>query len=438
MPNEPQNQTTPEDPMQIPPEPDQPPAAPSPYTPEQPAVNTAVPITGTTPASPQLPVPPAPVTSKNSRKLKLLAALVAALLVVVGGSAAAYYAVVVPNKPENVLKKAISNTALQKKAKFDGKISYESTDPAASLKAVNVTFNGAADTDANNFGTAFEITASGAKLPIEVRHVDKSVFFKIGDLGSIKGLAQAAAPEYGTVVDTLNKKIANQWVEVDETLLKQANADCALNTSFALSQEDIDILQKRFDQVPFASVKSTSDDTVNGHSAIKYEINIDDNKGAEYVKGLDELPLVKKIKQCNPSSQQSATDTTKSLADNDITPLTLWVDKDSKQIVKLAGQSTKQDETKDKFKATFEVTLQYGQASVTKPDGAKPFMEVFGDLSQLFGSLGQNTDTSISSSQLGHGTGAEGNVEGVSPECLKAIQDYANSSGTKPIPQNCL
>ncbi|HUP26531.1 MAG TPA: hypothetical protein VM124_02715, partial [Candidatus Limnocylindrales bacterium] len=282
-----------------------------PITAVQPAVNVANPegadarLASTSPGT---------ATPKNRKKVGLLVAAVAAVLVVIGGSAAAYYAVVVPNKPENVLKKAINNTALQKKTKFDGKLNYESTDPAAEVKAVNVTFNGAADTEANNFSSAFEVTASGAKLPIEIRHVDKSIFFKIGDLASVKGLAQTAAPEYGVVVDELNKKVANQWIEVDETLLKQANADCALNTSFALTQEDMDILQKRFQQVPFASVKSTSDDKVNGKSAIKYEIEIDDNKGAEYIKGLDELPLVKKIKECNPNKQGGSADTS-SLAD---------------------------------------------------------------------------------------------------------------------------
>ena len=373
---------------------------------------------------------------KNNKKPVLLAAVVVGLLVLVGGTAAAYYGAILPNKPENVLKRAISNTAQETKTRFEGKLNYESTDEKATVKAVNVTFKGEADTQASKFGSTFDITASGAKLPVELRSVDKSLFIKIGDLGSVKGLAQTIAPEYGLIVDEVNKKVANQWIEVDETLLKQAKADCALNTSFALTQSDMELLQKRYQQVPFASIKSNTPDNVNGRSATKYEISVDDNKGAEFIKGLDELSVVKKIKQCNQGKQN--TDPTKSLADNDTTPVTLWVDKANKQIVKIASQSTKQNEEKDKIKASFEITMQYGQAQVVKPEGAKPFLEVFGEFSQLFGAggLGQNSNAqdqpglsqSLNSS----------NVEGVSPECLRAIQDYSNSGGTKPIPANCL
>jgi len=395
--------------------------------------NTATPATVSgsnyEPTSNNTPIP------KNNKKLVLLAAVVAGLLVLVGGTAAAYYGAILPNKPENILKRAISNTAQETKTKFEGKLNYESTDEKATVKAVNVTFKGEADTQANKVGLTFDITASGAKLPVELRSVDKSLFIKIGDLGSVKGLAQTIAPEYGLIVDEVNKKVANQWIEIDETLLKQAKADCALNTSFALTQSDMELLQKRYQQVPFASIKSNTPDNVNGRSAIKYEISVDDNKGAEFIKGLQELSVVKKIKECNQGKQ--VTDPTKSLADNDTTPVTLWVDKANTQIVKVASQSTKQDEEKEKMKASFEITMQYGQAQVVKPEGAKPFLEVFGEFSQLFGAgLGQNLGSAPQS-----GTGPSANasdVPGITPECLRAIQDYSNSGGTKPIPANCL
>lgn len=375
----------------------------------------------------------------GNKKLVLLAAVTAGLLVVAGGSAAAYYGVVAPSKPENILKKAVSNTALQTKTKFDGKFAYETTDAKATIKAVNVTFKGDADTQASKFGSAVEINASGAKLPVEIRIIDKSIFVKIGDLASVKGLAQTVAPEYGAIVDAVNEKIANQWIEADETLLKQAKANCALAVSLVLTKDDIELLQKRYQQVAFATIKNNTNDTVNGHSAFKYDIAIDDNKGVEYLKGLNDLSLVKKIKECN--SDSSAMNTTNGLADNGTTPLTLWVDKASKQIIKIASQSSKQDEQNGKIKTAFEVTMQYGQAQVVRPDGAKPFLEVFGEFSQLFGGLssslgpqkpGQKNSTAQDMPR-GNST-----VSGVTPECLVAIQAYANSNGTTPIPSNCL
>lgn len=404
----------------------------------EPTVNTPVPLSGGS-VAPGLPPARKLALFRNSKRFGLFAAIAIGLFVLIGASAAAYYGVVVPNKPENTLKKAVSNTITQKKIKFDGKLSYESTDNKAAIKAVNATFNGAADTEANTFGSAIEIIASGAKLPIELRRVDKSLYFKIGDLSSVKGLVQTAAPELASTIDVINKKVANQWVEVDETLLKQTDAqthaDCTLNTSFALTQADVELLQKRYQEVPFAAVKSTSADTVNGHSATKYEVEINDNKGAEFAKGLQDLSVVKKLKACDSSKSKSSPDTT-SLADNDITPLTIWVSKDSKQIVKLAGKSTAQDEQKSKFKASFEVTMQYGQATIIKPEGAKPALDLLSSLAPLLGSSAMPAfqDDAVTPSSL-HGPS---DVSGVSPECLQAIQAYANSNGSKPIPANCL
>lgn len=393
-----------------------------------PAVTSAEPaatdVPLSTPASqPQNPQTFTPKQPGNRKKLGFLAAVVIGVIVLLGGSAAAYYGLVVANKPENVLKKAFDNISTQHKAKFDGKFTYESTDEKAVLKAVNVAFNGAADADTNAFQSAIEVTASGVKVPFELRHVDKSLFFKVGDLSSVKGLAQSAAPQYAGIVDAVNQKIANQWIEVDETLLKQAKSDCILNSSFMLTKEDVELLQKRYKEVPFAKVAKTSDDKVNGRAAIKYEIEIDDNKGAEYAKGLQELSLVKKLKQCYPEETSAAGSDTSSLADNDITPLILWVDKGSKQIVKLAGHSTKQDEEKDKLKADFEVTLQYGSVSIDKPADAKPFMQIFGDITELFSG-------GIDTLQPGG--------DGTTPaHCTQDFLEYQRSNGTKPIPADC-
>ncbi len=58
-----------------------------------------------------------------------------------------------------------------------------------------------------------------------------------------------------------------------------------------LTKADMELLQKRYQQVPFASIKSNTADTVNGSAAIKYEISVNDNKGAEYIKGLNELSV---------------------------------------------------------------------------------------------------------------------------------------------------
>lgn len=370
--------------------------------------------------------------NKKKKKLTILESLAAGVAVLLGGTAAAYFAVVIPNKPENILKKAISNAVTQKKAKFEGIVNYENTDKIEKIKAVKVDFKGQSDADTNSFEMAVNATLSGATLPLEIRSTGKKMYFKIGDLGSIKGLAQAANPSYGSAVDAINKTIANQWIVADETLLKQAGADCMINTSFVLTKEDAEVLQKRYQEVPFANVKSHTADFINGSAAVKYEIDIDYNKGAEFAKGLNELSVVKKIKQCN--SDKSDKSPAGSLVDNDTTTLTLWVDKSSKQVVKLAGRSTMRDEEKSKFKANYEITIRYGEASVTKPDGAKPFMEVVEGLSQLFSGLLMQSSWRANPVP----STFPGSVEGVSTECLRAIQAYSNSGGTTSLPASCM
>ena len=343
------------------------------------------------PAGPSAPVAATPEpTSKLSwfRTKKILRVPLFTLgivFLVLGGSAAAYFGVIVPNRPENVLKSAISNTAEQRKVKFDGKLTYESTDPEADLKAVNVTFNGEADADKNGFQSAFEVTASGIKVPFEARFVDKSIFLKVGDLSSVKGVAQAAAPQAASAVDAISNKLSNQWLEIDETLLKQAGGSCALDTSFAFTKQDIDLLAKRYEEAPFATTKSTARDTVNGRSAYKYELDINGEKSADYAKGLEELSVVKKLRECGDGQDSLGAD--KLTSNNESLPVTLWVDRGSKRIVKIATQSTPADEEKERAKFSLEITFSYGEANVTSPEGAKPIMEVLGDFSQLFGGM---------------------------------------------------
>lgn len=335
------------------------------------------------PAPESLPPPdnaPAPVTPVNNKKKLSLSAIVAVIAVIIlGGSAAAYFGIIVPgNKPENVLKKAIANTSEQTQSKFSGKFSFESLDPAAEIKAVTIDFNGQSDIENNAFQIESEVTASGVKVPVEVRGLDGSLYIKLGDLRGIKSVVQLSAPEYAPVVDIVSDKVAERWMEIDETLSKQVGSGCTLNmSSFALNEDDLELLSRRYDEVPFMAVQNSSSDTVNGRPAIKYQLEIDDNKAAEFGSGIQELSVIKKIKECGPNDDNIDTS---NRADDDVTPLTIWVDKGNKRITKLASQTTEQDENNNKARGSFEVTLEYGQADISKPDGARPITEVIGEV----------------------------------------------------------
>lgn len=355
-----------------PPEPT--PAAETPLT--QPTVSQAPVSAGIVPA--QSVVTGSSLAKPRKRfSLALVAVLVLAL--VGGGGAAAYYGVIVPNKPENVLRTAVANTLQQKKTKFDAKLTYESTEKSAMVKAVNVTMNGQADMDAKAFQANVEVTASGATVPLEVRSLDKTVYLKFGSLKSLSGLVRTGSPEYAVYIDSIGKKVENQWMSIDETLMKQTGSQCALDASYGLTPEDIELIMDQYSKTPFATVRSQTAETLNGRNTLKYVVDLDGKKAAEYGKSLSELSFVKKLKEC-----ENTADTTK-VEDSEDGTVTIWVDKATKTVAKLATTSSPAQEAKEKAKASFEITMQYGQAEVSKPEGARPIMEVFGDLEGVLG-----------------------------------------------------
>lgn len=336
---------------------------------------------------PAMPQQPAPTSSGKKRKLGVAAIVIIVALFLVAGSATAYFGLIVPNRPENILKKAFANTTKQQAGSFTGKVSFENLDPSADIKAVNVNFDGQSDTENEAFQTNMEVSASGIKLPFEIRGIDNSLFVKVGDFSNIKNLVEVTSPEYAPLVDFLNKELADKWMEIDETMLKQAGAGCVVDmSSLRMTDDDLKLISQRYDEVPFIIIKNQSDDTVNGLAATKFEIEIDNKKTDEFGKGLEELSFVKKLKECNQGDETVQAD---DQPEDDVTPMTIWVDKGSKTITKLASETTRQSEERDNVRGVFEMTMQYGPVEIAKPSGAWPITEV---LASLYNSLSQDGD----------------------------------------------
>ncbi len=332
---------------------------------------------------------------KKKRKVNLLLAVIALILLLSGGVAAAYYGVIVPNKPENVLRTAVLNTQKQRSSKFTGKATFEGTDANSSMSASTMEFKG--QTDGSAFQTTLDVTVMGIEVPLELRYIDKDLFVRVGNLSILRSLAVSGGEFYVNLADELDRRLSDKWIEIDETLLKKVKVDCYLNAG-TLSETDINYLLKRFEDMPFANIQSSSADTVNGKTATKFEIEIDGNKGAEYMKGVDQLQVYKKLQEC--SGAETKPDT-QALADGGKTPITIWVDKASKTIVKFAAHSTEQSEEKQKMKGSLEITLKYEPVSITKPEGAKPLMEVFGDLAPLLNGSSEQLLDGIGTDVLG-------------------------------------
>ncbi|MBP9852608.1 MAG: hypothetical protein QG629_351 [Patescibacteria group bacterium] len=325
----------------------------------------------------------APVSSSagNSKKKWLFALALALPLLVVGG-AGAYYGVVLPNKPENVLKMAVVNSLSEENVAMNGTFDMESADKAStkqSVPATSITFNIGRNEDKTFAGT-MNVAMSGVKIDADMRYIGENLYVKLGDLSTVASLADG----YMAGASTILTKIQNQWVEADKTLLKQANVACFLESKTELTDADFKALNAAYDKNKFAEIKTTAKDTVNGKSATKFELLLDDNRMADFYKNdIMKLESVKKLQDCGGDKVDTAQ--LDKLKDNDKTLLTVWIA--DKKIVKLASSSTKQDADKSNLKGSLSAVIDYKKTEVAKPTGAKPLMTLVSEIQQSSGAL---------------------------------------------------
>lgn len=110
---------------------------------------------------------------KNNNKKKLVG-IIAAAVIVLGGSAGAYYGYYLPNQPQNILKKSVSDLLKKDQISGNGKMNFSSKNEDGSNAAGTVDYSLQTDMPKNTFGGKFDIAYSGVKLPVEVRGVDKA------------------------------------------------------------------------------------------------------------------------------------------------------------------------------------------------------------------------------------------------------------------------
>ncbi len=334
---------------------------------------------------------PLPGQKPSRKKLILLAAIVAPLLLI-GGSAAAYLGVVLPNKPENVFKRALVNTLEQKHFTFDGTIDSSPVDSSKSgaSAASSVAFKGSSDAEKQTVQANVDVTISGIKVPAEVRYIDKTAYIKLGDLSTVKSFVSAYSPSYAALVD----KVSNQWIEVDKTLISQAGADCVLDTSYVLTKDDVNLITDAYGKNSFATIKSSTSDKVNNKAATKFEVSLDGTKLAAFGKSFDDISFIKKLKNCDAAKNALKDSSNDESVKGKTQPVTIWVDKATRRISKIALSSTDANATKNNTKFNASFTLGYDAVTVEKPTGAKPLMSFIAELT------GSNSGASGTSGSL--------------------------------------
>lgn len=209
---------------------------------------------------------PAPVYGQNQtatvnndaskkKKRTLFAGIAIALVVILGGSAGAYFGIVVPNKPENIWKNGLNNTAeaydrivssAQKREEkkggtVKGNFKLDSKDIAfdGNIDAKYYEKNADIKVDAGSSGVRFNLAAlttvpDGAKNP--------DVYLKVTGLKGIDTLLGDSAAGVGTALASYD----NQWYVVDHTLLDELEKNAAKSQSQSsipsFSKDDLNAL----------------------------------------------------------------------------------------------------------------------------------------------------------------------------------------------------
>jgi len=321
-------------------------------------------------------------TSKSRRRFAKKPALIslAAIFILLGGSAAAYFGYILPNKPENVLAKALSNSLSQHQVTTKGTL-----DVTSGGITTKIEYTAATNEDSHATSLNLNATISGVNIPLEIISAKGNVYFKVGDLSSLEGIANQfigdSSPSIKTLEDKINKSVTNQWISVDSTLIKEAKLDCLANFPASFSQTDIKSLKAAYANAQFATISSHSADVVNGVKTTKYEVKIDDNvlsrfnlNGTSYFKNINDC-----LKKADPSSKLDLS----SSKDGDITPITLWVDS-AKRIVKYSSLSTAKAKG---IEGDITGTITYGDVNISEPANAKPVLNLLNEinLNSLFG-----------------------------------------------------
>lgn len=347
-----------------------------------------------------------PAGAKKRRKMPAILGVALLLFIILGGGvAAAYYKIVIPNRPENVLKTAVSNTLQQKNVTADIVVEGKEKDsPAYKVQSlVKAKLEQPLATSAT-----LKVTVSGVTISAEARLVDGTLYVKVGDLSNITNLLGAAAPTYEPLIKGLNSKLTEQWIEFDSTILKTAGADCFTDISLTLSDADFQLLDKLYQDSAFATINSSTGDTIKGQATTKFELTLDPKKATKFSDGLKDLSVVKKANECAKKADSTSkgdldiTNSVKSVTDDaEPAKLTVWVDKKTKLIVQVASEASAK-EKKDGISGKGTVGLSYAPVSVAKPENPKPFLTVVSEIAVMAKSdpvLGPTLDQYISGLQ---------------------------------------
>lgn len=358
------------------PNPVNPAAQPTPFTEQTPVPPSSTPPQGAMPPA-EIPAThqptmftPSPPKPKKKNWLKAVVIGAAGVLLLGGASAAAYFGYYVPNQPDNILKKALSNTFTSdaKTAYLDGEFSVKSNEDELTI---NGTLEGKAD-DEGNLDFNVKVDALITTITFDVRSIDGDFYFKVSGLEGLPELLGVADDPTVQTYASLIETVDDQWIEINKSLIEQFTG---VEGGTELSKADLEKLANIFRQHPFLKVKQTlPDEAVKGAQSYHYQVVADKT---ELQAAFQELKSanIKGLKV----TQEEVDALKDSLKNVDLAkyPVDVWIDKQSK-IINQLGLKLKDSQMTSDLRITF---FDFNKpVSVEKPEGAMSVLEVLGPI----------------------------------------------------------
>jgi hypothetical protein len=342
--------------------------------------------------------PSMPASSVNTSKPKkkgLLIGLAIALLILVlaGGAAAAYFSVIVPNKPENVLKMALAN-------QFDAdkiKSQHMKGEMSVTDKASKQTFTGDFTAAANNDGALdfkANVDVAVTKATLEMRSVDgKDFYVKVGGLEGLPELLGATGDETTAAYASVIAGVNDQWIEITQSMISSLTGE---SSSLKLSDADKAKLKQAYLDHEFLTIKEKlKDENISGKSSYHYNVSVDKQQLKDFIKAVKDAKLAS-IK----FTQDDLDSFNEGIKNVDFSkyPVEMWISKDQKFIDQIKFTYDDKDVTAS---VTTTITEFNTPVNVTKPSGAKSLMQI---ISGLFGgSTGSDDETQLLEELSGSG-----------------------------------
>ncbi len=310
----------------------------------------------------------APVVTGNlKRKVPILFVAIAAASLLLVGGVGAYFGVIIPNKPENLWKKGLTNTGKG----YDRLVSYAETQKDTKGGKISGSFK--VDTkeavidgtlDSKFYGkdsdTKIDAGAAGQRITLETlthaadTSTNPDIYLRVNGLKGVDKLLGAGASGIGEQLAAFD----NQWYFVDHTLLDQLEKSATKSDTSSLqdikSQDVIDFAKavgEPTKQYVFTDDESKSvlvvkqnvgKETVDGRGAYHFKVGINKEHLKAYNQALCDKALSTKIYKSTVGSGQSAADLKKQCEDTeginsikDTDTADVWVDTKTKLIRKV-------------------------------------------------------------------------------------------------------